>query len=225
MLRQIAQATGGKYVFLTRRGETGESEGGAPGAVSHHTGTNWTSERLETALLRLAREEIAHQLAVPPVDSAGWFEARAVAAEPNDSVVSGLFRQAFQELRDYSPVPVPDTVRLGILPVSAADSALRPAAAWLGQILSIEISRSSKARVVERGNLGDVLREQALQASGALDPATVTGTGKLLGADLLLLPALHRRGEGLELTLRLLRTSTGELLSATRARLAPALVP
>lgn len=225
VLRQIAQATSGKYVFLTAKGESGESDGGTAGSVSHHTGSNWTSERLETALLRLAREEIAHQLAVPPVDSAGWFEAKAVAAEPNDSVVSSLFRRAFQELRDFSPVPVPDSARLGVLPVSAADSALRPAAAWLGQILSIELSRSGKVRVVERGNLGDVLREQALQASGAIDPATVSGTGKLLGADLLLVSALHARGTGRELVLKLLKVSSGELLSATRAKLDPALLP
>jgi len=225
VLRQVAQATGGKYVFLTSRGESGESDDGAPGSVSHHTGTNWTSERLETALLRLAREEISQQLEVPPVDSAGWFEARSGAGETRDSVVSSLFRQAWQELRDFSPIPLSDTLSLGVLPVSAADSVLRPASAWLGQILSIELSRSRKARVVERGNLGDVLREQALQGSGAIDPATVTGTGKLLGAEALLVSTLHRRGDRLEMTFKLLKVSTGELLSATRARLDPALVP
>jgi len=225
VLRQVAQATGGKYVFLTRKGESGESDGGAPGSVSHHTGTNWTSERLETALLRLAREEISQQLEVPPVDSAGWFEARSGAGETRDSVVSSLFRQAWQELRDFSPILLPDTLSLGVLPVSAADSALRPASAWLGQILSIELSRSRKARVVERGNLGDVLREQALQGSGAIDPATVSGTGKLLGAEALLVSTLHRRSDRLEMTFKLLKVSTGELLSATRARLDPALVP
>jgi Mg-chelatase subunit ChlD len=225
VLRQISQATGGKYVFLTSRGESGENDGGAAGSVSHHTGSNWTSERLETALLRLAREEISQQLELPPVDSAGWFEAKASATESRDTVVSALFRQAFQELRDFSPIPLPDTLSLGVLPMSAADSSLRPAAAWLGQILSIEISRSRKARVVERGNLTEVLREQALQGSGAIDPASVTGTGKLLGADLLLVSALHARGPGREVVLKLLKVSTGELLSATRAKVDPALLP
>jgi Mg-chelatase subunit ChlD len=225
VLRQISQASGGKYVFLTSKGEPAESDGGAPGSVSHHTGSNWTSERLETALLRLAREEISHQFEVPPVDSMGWFEARSSTTQLRDSVASSLFRQVWQELRDFSPIPLSDSIRLGLLPTSAADSTLRPAAAWLGQILSIELSRSRKARVIERGNLGDVLREQALQTSGAIDPSGVTGTGKLLGADHLLISALHRRGNSLEMTFKLLRTSTGELLSATRAKIDPTLVP
>ena len=225
VLRQIAEASGGKYVFLTAKGENGENDGGRPGAVSHHTGSNWNSERLETALLRLAREDIAAQFEVPPVDSAGWFEARGDDALPRDSVLNSLFLQAFQELREFSPLPLPDTLRLGVLPVSPADSSLSPQAAWLGQILSISLSRAGRVRVVERGNLGDVLREQALQGSGAVDPATVSGTGKLLGADVLLVSALHARGGDRELVLKLLKVSTGELLSATRARIAQSLLP
>jgi len=225
VLRQIAEASGGKYVFLTAKGESGENDGGRPDAVSHHTGSNWNSERLETALLRLAREDIAAQFEVPPVDSAGWFEAHSDDAVPRDSVLNSLFLQAFQELREFSPLPLPDTLRLGVLPVSPADSSLSPQAAWLGQILSISLSRSGRVRVVERGNLGDVLREQALQGSGAVDPATVSGTGKLLGADVLLVSALHARGGDRELVLKLLKVSTGELLSATRARIAQSLLP
>ena len=225
VLRQIAEASGGKYVFLTAKGENGENDGGRPGAVSHHTGSNWNSERLETALLRLAREDIAAQFEVPPVDSAGWFEAHSDDAVPRDSVLNSLFLQAFQELREFSPLPLPDTLRLGVLPVSPADSSLSPQAAWLGQILSISLSRAGRVRVVERGNLGDVLREQALQGSGAVDPATVSGTGKLLGADVLLVSALHARGGDRELVLKLLKVSTGELLSATRARIAQSLLP
>jgi Mg-chelatase subunit ChlD len=225
VLRQIAQATGGKYVFLTSKGERGENDGGAPGAVSHHTGDNWVSERLETALLRLSRDEINQQLEVLPLDTSDWYEARPSTTAPRDSVVSALFRQAFQELRDFSSLSLADTVRLAVLPTSAADSGLRAQAAWLGQILSIEASRSGHARVVERGNLGEVLREQALQQSGAMDPASVGGAGRLLGAEVLLLSGLHRRGDRQELVLKLVRTSTGELLSATRAKIDPALLP
>jgi hypothetical protein len=225
VLRQIAQATGGKYVFLAAKGERGENEGGAPGAVSHHTGDNWVAERLETALLRLSRDEINQQTPMPPVDSSGWYEARSGTGEASDSVVSSLFRQAFQELRDYSSIPLSDTARLAVLPTSAEDPAMRSQAAWLGQILAIEVSRRGGLRVVERGNLGEVLREQALQMSGAADPVAVGGTGRLLGADLLLLSGLHRGTDRVEIVLKLLRASTGELLSATKARLDPALLP
>lgn len=219
VLRQIAQIAGGKYVFLTKPGESGESEGGAPGAVSHHTGSNWVSERLETALLRLTREEIGNQIADPIPQSLDWFEARPSGTLPSDSVLSELFRLAFKELRDFSCMPLPVTASIAILPTSPADSSLAPIAARLNQILSIELSRSGNIRLVERGNLGDVLREQALQESGIINPNSVSGTGQLLGADFLLASGLHRRAGGSELVLKLLRTSTGELLSATRAKI------
>jgi len=225
LLRQIAQATSGKYVFLTRNGESGESDGGTPGSVSHHTGSNWTSERLETAMLRLARDEIAQQALVPPVDSLGWFEARATTGQPSDSILLDLFRQAWKELREYSTLPIPATATLSVLAPVPATPSLAPQAARLGQELALAISRAGGCKLVDRGNLGEVLRELSLQHSGAVEDSTVRATGKLLGAEFLVTSGLHSTPQGHDLILKLLRVSTGELLAATRARIDPALVP
>lgn len=225
LLRQIAQATSGKYVFLTRAGESGESDGGTPGSVSHHTGSNWTSERLETALLRLARDEIAQQALVPPVDSLGWFEARSTSGQAADSILLDLFRQAWKELLDYSTLPVPPQSTLAVLTPVPAAASLAPQAARLGQELALAISRAGGCKLVDRGNLGEVLRELSLQHSGAVEDSSVRATGKLLGADLLITSGLHSTPRGHDLILKLLRVSTGELLSATRARIDPALLP
>jgi len=51
VMRQISQYTYANYVFLTY-GEKGESEGGAPGSVSHHTGENFQTDKLEAIINR-----------------------------------------------------------------------------------------------------------------------------------------------------------------------------
>ncbi|MCB9497735.1 MAG: VWA domain-containing protein [Fibrobacteria bacterium] len=225
LLRQIAQATSGKYVFLTQTGEKGESDGGSPTAVSHHTGSNWVSERLETALLRLAREEIAQQAEVPPVDSLGWFEARALPKQNSDTILVELFRQAWKELRDFSSLPLSPTAQVAVLAPVASEKELSGKAARLGEEFLVAISRAGGCRLVDRGNLGEVLRELSLQHSGAVDDASIQETGKVLGAQFLITSGMHPSPEGYELILKLLKVSTGEVLSATRARIQKDLVP
>ena len=217
-MRQIAQATGGKYVFLTY-GERGESDGGHETSVSHHTGDNWVSERLETALLRLARDEIAQISEVPPVDSSGWFEARQASDDSREAVLADLFRQATQELVDYSSMALGDSQAVAVLPTVAEFDTLKTVAGILEQNLTLSVSRSGKFKLVDRGNLGTVLRELALQQSGAIDGSKVSETGKLLGAKYLLASGVLRRADRYELFLKLLRVETGEVLSATRARI------
>ena len=217
-MRQIAQATGGKYVFLTY-GERGESDGGHEASVSHHTGDNWVSEKLETALLRLARDEISRIADVPPVDSSGWFEAKRSSDNSCDAVLAELFRQAAQELVDYSSMSLGDSQTVAVLPTVAELDTLKAAAKILEQNLTLSVSRFRNFRLVDRGNIGTVLRELALQQSGAVDGSKVAETGKLLGAKHLIASGLVRRGDRYELFLKLLRVETGEVLSATRCRI------
>lgn len=217
-MRQIAQTAGGKYVFLTY-GERGESDGGHEASVSHHTGDNWVSEKLETALLRLAREEIARIADVPPVDSSGWFDAKRTSEDSRDTVLSELFRQATKELVDYSSGPLGDSQTVAVLPTVAELDTLKAAAKILEQNLTLSVSRSRNFRLVDRGNIGTVLREIAFQQSGAVDGSKVAETGRLLGAKHLIASGLVRRGDRYELFLKLLRVETGEVLSATRCRI------
>lgn len=217
-MRQIAQASGGKYVFLTY-GERGESDGGREASVSHHTGDNWVSERLETALLRLARDEIAQIAEVPPVDSSGWFEARRTSDDSREAVLAELFRQASQELVDYSSMALGDSLAVAVLPTVAEFDTLKAVAKILEQNLTLSVSRSRWFKLVDRGNLGTVLRELALQQSGAVDESKVSETGRLLGAKLLIASGVVRREHRYELFLKLLRVETGEVLSATRAKI------
>ena len=59
VLRQISQYTFAKYIFLTY-GETGPSEGGSPGSVSHHTGDDFETDKLESIVIHFTEEELSH---------------------------------------------------------------------------------------------------------------------------------------------------------------------
>ena len=56
--REIAQYTMAPYVFLSR-GERGDMEGSAS-TVSHHLGSNWIAENLETIVVRMVKQEMSH---------------------------------------------------------------------------------------------------------------------------------------------------------------------
>jgi hypothetical protein len=128
-------------------------------------------------------------------------------------------------VRELSTLPIPSQSTLAVLTPVAADAKQTPQAARLGQELALAISRSGGCKLIDRGNLGEVLRELSLQHSGAVEDSSVRATGKLLGAEFLITSGLHSTPQGHDLILKLLRVQTGELLAATRARIDPALLP
>lgn len=95
--------------------------------------------------------------------------------------------------------------------------------------LVTQLVQSGKFSVIERDKLDLVLKEQALSASGAIDPKTAVRLGKLLGVQLILTGSItkfsiKRHGAGIgplraelgqaqsALDVRLIDTSTGEIV-------------
>ncbi len=228
LLRQISQYTGAKYIFLTY-GEQGESEGGAPGSVSHHTGTDFETGRLESIIIRFAKEEIQH-LTDTPLDSEGpYFSADPVEYENREETLGQLFTQAVSQLIDYSAFRIEENTPLAVLNIHSNNAALADEAEYLTERLTLTIYQSdgfsNQFRLIERANMEDILQEQELQLSGAVDPETVITVGSLLGAELLVSGTLFETSENYELFLRLLRVETGEVLSITRAVINQELLP
>ena len=79
-LRQIAQYTQGKYIFLTY-GEKGESGGGAEGSVSHHTGSNFATDKLEAIARQKMPDLNAHDLEAAKRIIAGTARSMGVETE------------------------------------------------------------------------------------------------------------------------------------------------
>lgn len=238
-LRQMSQRTRGRYIFLTY-GERGESAGGVAGAVSHHTGSNWTADKLETIIIRLAREELTdlgmEGVKVPADD---WFEAKPTAERPRDEILDELFGETMKRLVDYSSAVIPQGAPAALLPVKplqavsntdagVTDAALKRNAEYFGMRLLQATAASKRFRLVERADLNQVLAEIELNLSAIGGEAIKLGT--LLGAEYLIVPSLTRLPPAKdtvggaafewEMSLRLVRVETAEILSVSRARIA-----
>ena len=231
-LRQIAQRTRGKYIFLTY-GEKGESEGGAPGAVSHHTGSNWTADRLEAIIIRLAKEEISllsgETVSVPSDD---YYEAKAIPDRDKDSILDELFSETLSRLLDYAAAPISKASRVSLVPLSFSEFVTldekKNAELFSSRLLQAAI-RTNRFTLVERNDLQAILQELELSLSAISDPEGALQVGKLLGAEYLILPNMvslaytKEDDPAWEVYLRLIRVSTGEILSVSRAKISQSL--
>lgn len=230
ILRQISQYTGGRYIFLTF-GESGESEGGRPGSVSHHTGANYQTDRLETIIIRFAREELAQflDIAVEPPDE--YFQAVNVDFEEREVTLRKLFQEAVGQLLDFSSIRIPADATVGALPIVPSEEGSEPLtrnAEYFSAQLLFAAAQSNRFELVERADLEQLLEEIELQLTGLVDRDTQVRVGELLGAEFLIFGQLYHRDPGednaeYEIFLRLVRTETGEVLSVTKALAAEAL--
>ncbi len=222
ILRQISQFTYGKYIFLTY-GEKGESEGGHPGSVSHHTGANFRTDKLEAVIIRFAKQELSYQSEQPIAEAESYFKADKISEEQKEETLRKLFNQTLNELIDYSTIAIPKGTRLSILPVAARDSGLSATAEYFTEQLILSAVKNSTFEMVERKDLQQIAEELKLQLSGLVNPDTAAQVGKLLGADMVVIGNLFSKNSHLELFLKLERVSTAEILSVTKALIDPEL--
>jgi Mg-chelatase subunit ChlD len=216
-LRQIAQLTDAKYIFLTY-GESGESEGGKPGSVSHHTGGNWQAEKLEAIIIRFVKEEVSYLSDAPLEVDESYFTARKVDDETREQTLEKLFAEAIGNLLDYSAYRIRAETTLAILPVLASGEGIGATAEYFTENLSLAAAGIGRFTLVERKDLQNILAELELQLSGLIDESSAARLGGFLGAEVLVSSALYRRSDRYELFLKLVRVSSAEILSVARAR-------
>jgi TolB-like protein len=214
-LRQVSQYTSAKYIFLTY-GEKGESGGGAPGSVSHHTGSNFQTDKLEAIVIRFAREELAHLTDQPIADEGDWFSASASAGEAGAETLGKLFDMAIGQIVDYASFRIPQGTPVAALPIVAQEGRQAADAEYFSEQEVLSLARSKAFSMVERKDLQAVLKELELQLSGVADEENAARIGKILNAQMLLTGRMFDKPEGYEVFLKLLRVETGEVLSVTK---------
>ena len=219
LLRQVAQLTDSKYIFLTY-GEGGEAEGGKEGSVSHHSGSNFQTDKLEAIIIRFVREEVANLSDTPLAVGEDYFSAQKIDDETRDQTLDKLFADAIGNLADYSTYHITADTPCVVLPVAASDPGLGATAEYFGERLSMASAVAKRWKPVERKDLQKILAELELQLSGLADEGSAAKVGGLLGAEVLVASTLYRRADRYELFLRLVRVSTAEVLAVSRAKLA-----
>ncbi len=221
VLRQIAQYTYGRYIFLTY-GEKSESEGGRPGSVSHHTGANFQTDKLESIIIRFAKQELSYLTDTPLKDGDPYFEAQKVNFEDKNETLKKLFDMAISQLIDFSAISIPEGTSAAILPITSSKTKpIKLNAEYFTEQLILSLSRNKKFRMVERKNLQKILNELSLSMTGLTDRNNASKVGKIIGAKMLIAGQLYKKKKYYELFLKLLRVETSEILAVTRARIDP----
>jgi Mg-chelatase subunit ChlD len=220
VLRQISQFTAARYIFLTY-GEKSESEGGAPASVSHHTGSNFQTDKLEAIIIRFAREELAFLSDVPLTAEDDFFDAKRVGGEQKDATLDKLFRDSLKNLVDYSTLSLKPESKAALMPigVSETDSGLSKQAEYFSEAMLLSAMKSKPFVIVDRKDIQKILEEQQLQYSGLADEAKAVKLGAILGAEVMVVGKLYLKDGKYEIFLKLLRVETGEVLSVSKAKL------
>ena len=218
VLRQISQYTFANYVFLTY-GEKGESEGGAPGSVSHHTGENFQTDKLEAIIIRKVKEELHNYFGKPLSGGDEYLQATKIEDEEKKVTLEKLFGMAITQLQDYSSIKIPNNTPAAVLPIMCSKEKLKVNAEYFTANLLFAFSKAETFKAIERDDLQKIIEEQKLQLTGLTDLNKAVEVGKIMGADMLIAGELYEKEECFELYLKLLNVKTAEVLSVTKTRI------
>ncbi|MDO8804415.1 MAG: CsgG/HfaB family protein [Elusimicrobiota bacterium] len=84
----------------------------------------------------------------------------------------------------------------------------------VSEILTNSLLRQSAFKLIERARLEEVMKEQKLGLSGAVDSKTAADVGKLMGAKLLVLGNVIQVGNSYQITSKLVNSETSEILTS-----------
>lgn len=214
VFRQIAQFTMGEYVFVTQGGG-GDSAGGT-GEASHHVGANYSTENLDQAIVRIVRRELSY-LTTSPKDFDTTIVATGTPSTPREQILAPAVAESIRQLADYSALKLANGTPVAIVPVTASEAKHKAVAEYLTDQMILSASRNPSFKVVER-DLSAVTQEMKLQLSNLFDASGTVPIGKMVGAELLVVSKLVIKGTEAELFAKLVRVSTGEVLSVANVR-------
>jgi hypothetical protein len=100
-----------------------------------------------------------------------------------------------------------------VLNVDVADAALKPEADNIALLLNTHLSTEDAVLLVERQQLEAILGEQALGASGAVNPQNAARIGQLTGAKVILVSRLFLQGQSRMLVTKIIGTETGRVFA------------
>ncbi len=214
IFRQLAVLTNGEFVFLSY-GEKGESNGAGtvsdPGKVSHHTGSNYNSRRLDDIVLDIITKELGYLVSDPklvmenrkPEDESDFLELR----------LTDLIQQVFR-----SNLPLQGKT-VALAPFYAADTMLKATSEFLWESALEKTIQVAPVKVLERGRLEELLKENALELTGLTVENPDPKIGKMLSADFMTFGKVQYIGAVRVCHMRLVDCQTGSVLSAARIKL------
>ncbi|MFA5183056.1 MAG: VWA domain-containing protein [Syntrophales bacterium] len=218
ILRQISQYTYAKYIFLTY-GERGEAEGGKEGSVSHHTGANFQTDKLESIIIRFTKEELSYLSDQPLTDGEAYFQAVPRDDELKGDTLQKLFEQAVSQLIDYSSIQIAKGTAASLIPFAPEKPASKSNAEYFTEQMGFSLTKNKIFRIVERKDMQKILDELKLQGTGIVDDRSAAAAGKLMGAAMIITGKIYLSQDNYEIFLKLLRVETGEVLAVNKLKI------
>ncbi|MFH0975726.1 MAG: VWA domain-containing protein [Spirochaetota bacterium] len=218
VLRQLSQYTYSKYIFLTY-GERGEAEGGKEGSVSHHTGANFQTDKLESIIIRFAKEELSFQSDKPLEQGEEFIQAVKIKDEQNEATLKKLNDMCIAQLIDYSSIGIPLGTTVSVIPFASDNKALKSNAEYFTEQMAFSLARNKTFKIVERKDMQKILKELELQFTGLVKDESAVKAGKLIGAKMIITGNIYEKPANYEIFLKLLRVETGEVVSVNKLRI------
>lgn len=115
--------------------------------------------------------------------------------------------------------PIANAQRVGVMPFENVnqDSSMNWLSLGIPETIMSDLQYVNGIVLVERTQLRNVMREQSLQLTGAIDEATVIKVGKLVGADILVVGAYQKQDETIRLTARFVKVQSGDIIRTAKA--------
>ncbi len=118
-------------------------------------------------------------------------------------------------IKDYTAKTGTSKTILAIFPLNCEEKLEKQRVGFAAsEVISHRFVANSAFTVVERSELGKLLSEQKLQASGAVDNETAVKLGKVLGAGVILVGNIQKVGRKYQVNARLVNAETSEVLSS-----------
>ncbi|MCD4818906.1 MAG: carboxypeptidase regulatory-like domain-containing protein [Candidatus Cloacimonetes bacterium] len=217
VLRQISQFTSANYVFLTY-GEKGESSGGKPGSVSHHTGENFQTDKLEAILIQIIKRELKQFSGLTFIED-DYIEANPIDDEKNEETLEKLFSMAITQLKDYSTIQLDKDTPTAISPIITTSPAQKATAEYFYENLVLTLANDDSFKAVARQDLQPVLDELRFQLDELSNEENAAELGKFMGAKLLITGKIYSHNKYYEVFLKLMNVETVEILSVTKLKI------
>lgn len=133
----------------------------------------------------------------------------------NSKVEKNVLVGAYAE-KDSVVVDDGKKITIGILPFENAtgQEKLTAVTKEIREVLQVELSKSHTVKVMDREKLSDILREQALGLTGALNDSTVVQVGNISGLRAMVAGKLTTSGSYYRVSARILNVETSAIIAA-----------
>lgn len=193
MLAQATSMDPNDGVAALYLGMTAEAQNDLPTARTAYT------SYLKVGRTRAVRRQLEQRLAVLQRKELEASSRAAVAQEASLSAVPGS----------------PTTVAVMPFNFTGTDTSLKPLERGFAELLTTDLSRSSRLTVVERARLQSVLNELALQKTGTTDSTTGVRAGRILQAGRLVGGSILQSGDELRADASVINVSNSEVAGAS----------